>query len=70
MDKELCFYAIVAVLTGGMIFPFRLPRVPNASYLIVRMQSKQRHHDRVIASHQPGHQAMRVSLATRYRGKR
>ncbi len=70
MTKEVCFYAIVAALTGGMIYPFRLPRIPSAAYLLMRMQSKRTQYDRKVAAHRPGLQTMRVSLATRYRGKR
>lgn len=70
MTKEMYFYAIIAALTGGMIYPFRLPRIPSAAYLLMRMQSKRTHYDRKVASHQPGLHAMRVNLATRYRGKR
>ncbi len=70
MTKEMYFYAIVAVLTGGMIYPFRVPRMPNASYLMMRMQTKRSHYDKVVSAQRPGLKAMRVSLATRYRGKR
>lgn len=70
MPKELYFYALLASLTGGMIYPFRLPRMPNVDYLIMKLQKARSLRDKRCAHHQAGMRAQMVNLATRYRGER
>lgn len=68
--NNIYFYQILGLLTGNLMPSIKIPRIPNVAYLMMQMQLKRTHYDRKVASHQPGLHAMRVNLATRYRGKR